>query len=148
MGGVLSTFGFNQPFFFTLIGIILMLMLTLALVSDPPPGEEVYEHECESATHNAPSMSFQNQSQYRLMKKNSSMGNENISHFIKVNSSNCRDMISMILVLIRNPSTRRPSPRHPHSLLLQYKEGSFASDAEANEDVDADGWFHSANTDH
>ncbi|KAH7727858.1 hypothetical protein AAVH_04101 [Aphelenchoides avenae] len=35
MGGALSSVGFNQPFFYTLIGIILILTLTVAVVSDP-----------------------------------------------------------------------------------------------------------------
>uniref|UniRef100_A0A914E678 Uncharacterized protein n=1 Tax=Acrobeloides nanus TaxID=290746 RepID=A0A914E678_9BILA len=34
MGGIFSTLGFNQPFFFTLVGIILLLVVTTALVAD------------------------------------------------------------------------------------------------------------------
>ncbi|KAL3121197.1 hypothetical protein niasHT_006226 [Heterodera trifolii] len=36
----LSVFGFNQPFFFTLIGIILVLLLTLALVGSDQSSDD------------------------------------------------------------------------------------------------------------
>ncbi|CAD5233805.1 unnamed protein product [Bursaphelenchus xylophilus] len=39
MGNALSSLGFNQPFFFTLIGIMLLLIGTVALVSDPQEDE-------------------------------------------------------------------------------------------------------------
>uniref|UniRef100_A0AC34R970 Uncharacterized protein n=1 Tax=Panagrolaimus sp. JU765 TaxID=591449 RepID=A0AC34R970_9BILA len=35
MGAFLSTLGFNQPFFFTLLGLLGMLGLTVAMVQDP-----------------------------------------------------------------------------------------------------------------
>uniref|UniRef100_A0A183CFT0 Secreted protein n=1 Tax=Globodera pallida TaxID=36090 RepID=A0A183CFT0_GLOPA len=37
---ILAVFGFNQPFFFTLIGIILVLLLTLALVGTDQPAND------------------------------------------------------------------------------------------------------------
>ncbi|CAD5230277.1 unnamed protein product [Bursaphelenchus okinawaensis] len=39
MGNALTSLGFNQPFFFTLIGIMLLLIGTVALVSDPQEEE-------------------------------------------------------------------------------------------------------------
>uniref|UniRef100_A0AC35FWG6 Uncharacterized protein n=1 Tax=Panagrolaimus sp. PS1159 TaxID=55785 RepID=A0AC35FWG6_9BILA len=34
MGAFLSTLGFNQPFFFTILGILILLGATVALVQD------------------------------------------------------------------------------------------------------------------
>lgn len=44
---ILSAFGFNQPFFFTLIGIILILLLTLALVGDANEDECKYSYDSD-----------------------------------------------------------------------------------------------------
>uniref|UniRef100_A0A915DC00 Uncharacterized protein n=1 Tax=Ditylenchus dipsaci TaxID=166011 RepID=A0A915DC00_9BILA len=83
MGGVLSSFGFNQPFFITLIGIVVMLMLTLALVSDPSPSfpSNGGGHEFEGVVQSQPPIYQNHSAQFRLVKKKC-CGTDSSSHLL------------------------------------------------------------------
>uniref|UniRef100_A0A1I7Z3T5 Uncharacterized protein n=1 Tax=Steinernema glaseri TaxID=37863 RepID=A0A1I7Z3T5_9BILA len=45
MGNVMSAFGFNQPFLFALLGIVIVLSLTVISVADCKPGEDEIQYQ-------------------------------------------------------------------------------------------------------
>ncbi|TKR71872.1 hypothetical protein L596_019405 [Steinernema carpocapsae] len=47
MGNVMSAFGFNQPFLFTLLGIIIVLSVTVAVVTDGKPDDNAIYRDVE-----------------------------------------------------------------------------------------------------